>query len=248
MTNLTQHQAKQQSQILLIVVRNVPKKQKFAIIKTIDRPKHIEYQIENIVEQLRIEGHTADEIVLPEMEQASDIYPILTYSEAMSNTCRYDMIRYGKSENDKNYQNLPNLYSIRREAMGTEVRRRITIGKYIISKDNSDLYLRACAIRRKISQQAKRIFSTYDCAIAPCGYIGTRPHSTTTDEDYNYFDIMLIFANAAGIPSISIPVLEDENSMPIGLQVMSGNFEEAKMYGAASTICRIAKIKNIVKS
>ena len=42
-------------------------------------------------------------------------------------------------------------------------------------------------------------------------------------------------ASVAGIPAISIPLGEDQNAMPIGLQVMTASFEEEKLFSFAKS-------------
>ncbi|NWF90577.1 MAG: Asp-tRNA(Asn)/Glu-tRNA(Gln) amidotransferase subunit GatA, partial [Ignavibacteriaceae bacterium] len=42
--------------------------------------------------------------------------------------------------------------------------------------------------------------------------------------------------NLAGIPSISIPIGKDSNNLPIGLQIISNQFEEKKLFQMANFI------------
>ena len=48
-------------------------------------------------------------------------------------------------------------------------------------------------------------------------------------------DLFTVQASVAGIPAISIPLGEDQNAMPIGLQVMAASFEEEKLFSFAKS-------------
>lgn len=207
---------------------------KIAVISTKYIPDHLSNQVKSVANKLQKIGHQIEEINLDEYLKFSEvIYPILTYTEAMSNMARYDTIRYGthiKSDSESHY-------SSRANSLGAEVRRRIAIGKYILSKDKNQLFLRAQQMRAKIIRHANQIFSKFDAAILPTSHIGARSMSQLTDLDYTIFDVLVMFSNASGIPTVSIPILKDIDQSPIGLQVLSGRFLEDKMFAISAEIC-----------
>ena len=58
-------------------------------------------------------------------------------------------------------------------------------------------------------------------------------------------DIFTVPVNLAGLPGISVPAGLSENKLPLGLQVISGAFEENKMFRVARAIERCAEFKNL---
>jgi aspartyl-tRNA(Asn)/glutamyl-tRNA(Gln) amidotransferase subunit A len=49
-------------------------------------------------------------------------------------------------------------------------------------------------------------------------------------------DIYTTSANLAGIPSISIPIAKDSNSLPIGMQLMAKQFNEELLLQFSNSI------------
>ena len=49
-------------------------------------------------------------------------------------------------------------------------------------------------------------------------------------------DIFTVQANLVGVPGISIPYGNTKSGLPIGLQLMAGKFEEAKLLDFSSQI------------
>jgi len=47
-------------------------------------------------------------------------------------------------------------------------------------------------------------------------------------------DIFTVQANLTGMPAISLPLGEDKNGLPIGIQLMANKFDEFKMLNFAN--------------
>lgn len=94
-------------------------------------------------------------------------YYILTTAEASSNLARYDGVHFGyRSPNAKNLEETY-VYS-RSEAFGTEVKRRIMLGTYVLSAGYYDAYYgKAQKVRRILRDKTNQIFDDFDFILSP---------------------------------------------------------------------------------
>ena len=85
---------------------------------------------------------------------------------------------------------------------------------------------------RKLIQQATReILKEYDFIILPTSptvAFKLGEHTKNPLEMY-LADLFTVQASVAGVPAISIPYGEDQEGMPIGLQLMADAFQEDKL-------------------
>jgi aspartyl-tRNA(Asn)/glutamyl-tRNA(Gln) amidotransferase subunit A len=49
-------------------------------------------------------------------------------------------------------------------------------------------------------------------------------------------DIYTVLANLVGIPAISLPVAQDKEGLPIGMQLMAGPFDDGKLLSFSKQI------------
>jgi aspartyl-tRNA(Asn)/glutamyl-tRNA(Gln) amidotransferase subunit A len=121
------------------------------------------------------------------------------------------------------------MMSSSRACLGAEVKQRILLGTYVLSKDAYEAYyLKAMKVRRLIKEDFDRAFEKYDLLVSPTA-IST---AFKIGERSEMSDILTIPANLAGIPSISIPGGMVEN-LPVGLQLMGRPLEEGTVLKAA---------------
>jgi aspartyl-tRNA(Asn)/glutamyl-tRNA(Gln) amidotransferase subunit A len=191
----------------------------------------INEQIEKVIQKLKGMNFSVEELSLPHTEFAIATYYILTTAEASSNLARFDGARYGYRS--KQSSSLAKMYkSSRSEGFGSEVKRRIMLGTYVLSSGYYDAYYKkAQQVRRKIKGDFVNAFSQVDVLLTP-----TTPTTAfklgekTTDPLEMYLsDIFTTSANLAGIPGINIPIGKDKNNLPIGLQLLANQFEEEKL-------------------
>lgn len=191
----------------------------------------IKEQIENVIQKLKEMNFSVEEVSLPHTDFAIATYYILTTAEASSNLARFDGARYGYRSNQSS--SLLKMYkSSRSEGFGSEVKRRIMLGTYVLSSGYYDAYYKkAQQVRRKIKEDFINAFSKVDVLLTP-----TTPTTAfklgekTTDPIEMYLsDIFTTSANLAGIPGINIPIGKDKNNLPIGLQLLANQFEEEKL-------------------
>ncbi len=191
----------------------------------------IKEQIEAVIQKLSAQGFAVEQIGLPHTEYAISTYYILTTAEASSNLARYDGVKYGYRSN--NSGTLPDMYkNTRSEGFGAEVKRRIMLGTYVLSAGYYDAYYKkAQQVRRLIKEDFEKAFSQVDIIISPVApTTAFKIGEKTTDPLEMYLgDIYTISANLAGIPGLSIPIGNDKNGLPIGMQLMAGHFCETKL-------------------
>jgi len=166
-------------------------------------------------------------IDLPNANLAIPAYYIIAPAECSSNLSRYDGVRFGYRYEQAT--NLDELYKKSRSiGFGTEVKRRILIGTYVLSSGYYDAYyIKAQKARRLIANDFKAAFKDVDVIIAP-----TAPETAfgfgekSADPVKMYLsDIYTCNVNLAGLPAISIPV-GFSNKLPVGMQVIGNYWQE----------------------
>jgi aspartyl-tRNA(Asn)/glutamyl-tRNA(Gln) amidotransferase subunit A len=180
-------------------------------------------------------GATTVDIELPASDLSVAAYYVIAPAEASSNLSRYDGVRYGFRA--EKYDDVLDMYrKTRSQGFGTEVKRRILIGTYVLSHGYYDAYyLKAQRIRRLIARDFAQAFEHCDVIMSPTSpttafAIGAK----TADPAQMYLsDIYTIAANLAGLPGMSIPCGFDESDLPVGLQIIGNYFCEAKMLNVA---------------
>lgn len=190
--------------------------------------KEVRQAIEKKIEILKAEGHTFIDIALPHTQYSIATYYILTTAEASSNLARYDGAHYGFRSSKP--ANLNELYSSSRtQSFGSEVKRRIMLGTYVLSSGYYDAYYRkAQKVRRLLKNDFDEAFKQVDLILTPTTpSVAFKIGEKTNDPLAMYLeDIYTTSANLVGIPGISLPIGFNNDGMPIGMQLMSNQFQE----------------------
>jgi len=181
------------------------------------------------------QGAKTLEITLPNTGLAVPVYYVIAPAEASSNLSRFDGVRYGHRA-DK-YADLAEMYRrTRGEGFGTEVKRRVLIGTYVLSHGYYDAYyLQAQKVRRLIAKDFADAFARCDLIMGPTSPTTAFALGAKADDPVQMYlnDIFTIPAPLAGLPGLSVPCGFDARGLPVGLQIMGDHFAEAKMLGAA---------------
>lgn len=189
---------------------------------------------------LREEGHTVTGVDFPLLEHILPTYYILTTAEASSNLARYDGVRYGYRAADAN--ELETMYKqTRSEGFGTEVKRRIMLGTFVLSASYYDAYYtKAQKVRRLIKEKTEALLSEYDFVILPTTPTTAFKLGENTKDTLAMYlaDLFTVQASVSGLPAISVPVGNDVAGLPIGLQIMSKAFEEDKLLAFANYLVK----------
>jgi aspartyl-tRNA(Asn)/glutamyl-tRNA(Gln) amidotransferase subunit A len=191
--------------------------------------------VESAIAELRKLGAETVEVGLPNSGLSVAAYYVLAPAEASSNLSRFDGVRYGYRTPE--YGDLTDMYEkTRAEGFGSEVKRRIMIGAYVLSHGYYDAYyIQAQRLRRLIANDFTSAFQQCDVILSP-----TAPSTAfklgekTADPVEMYLsDIYTIAVNLAGLPGMSLPCGFDAQGLPIGLQLIGNYFDEARMLNVA---------------
>lgn len=211
------------------------KKYKIAYIKEIESPslqREIRENITKKINALKSDGHVVEAIEFPLMEYILPTYYVLTTAEASSNLSRYDGVRYGYRSS--NTQDLESLYKkTRSEAFGKEVQRRILLGTFVLSASYYDAYYnKAQKVRRIIRDKTKALLQEYDFILMPTTPTTAFKLGEHTENPVEMYlaDLFSVQANVIGVPGISVPCGVDDKGLPIGIQIITNDFEESKLF------------------
>lgn len=196
---------------------------------------YITQQMEAAAQFFQDQGAIVEEVSLPTAKYGINVYYIMASAEAASNLQRYDGMRYGyRSPEAKNVEEI--FVKSRSEGFGEEVKRRIMIGTYTLSSGSFDhFYKKAGQVRTKITQEIVAIFDEYDLIMGPTTLSTAFKKGERMDDPMDMYlaDLLTVIANLTGIPTISIPAGFDEQKLPIGLQLMALQGQEALIYQVA---------------
>ncbi len=190
------------------------------------------------LEKLKKDGHEVVDLDFDLLDYLIPAYYVLTTAEASTNLSRYDGVRYGYRSTEVN--DLQETYKkSRTEGFGTEVKRRILLGTFVLSSGYYDAYYgKAQKVRRLITEQTKEIFQSYDYLVMPVTpSVAWKIGDKSTDPVAAYLaDIYTVQANMTGIPAIAIPLGKNKENMPFGIQIMSDRHTELDLLNFAKTI------------
>ena len=167
-------------------------------------------------------------------------YYVIAPAEASSNLSRFDGVRYGHRATG--YADLRDMYMrSRAEGFGTEVKRRIIVGTYVLSHGYYDAYyVKAQQLRRMIADDFARVFGEVDLVAGPVApTTAWRIGEQTDDPVRNYLsDIFTLPASLAGLPAMSLPCGFGAGRLPVGLQLIAPYLQDAKLLAIASALQR----------
>ena len=168
------------------------------------------------------------------MADALPSYYVLSSAEASSNLARFDGVRYGYRCADGGDGTIEALYrGSRSEGFGTEVKRRILLGTFVLSAGYYDAYYKkAQQVRTLIRCELEAVLSSVDVLLSPVApTTAYRLGENRADPLAMYAgDIYTVPASIAGIPALSLPCGTDGDGLPIGMQLMGRAFDEATLY------------------
>ena len=192
----------------------------------------------NFINKLTEQGHLVEGIEFNEIDYIVPAYYVLTTAEASSNLSRFDGVRYGFHATDAT--DLESTYrNTRSQGFGKEVQKRIMSGAFVLSAGYYDAYYsKAQKVRRIIANKTNETFKQYDFILCPTTPAPAYKIGEKSDDPIAMYlgDIFTVQANLVGVPGISIPYGNTKSGLPIGLQLMAGKFEEAKLLDFSSQI------------
>ena len=211
-----------------------PKKLNIAYLEeTLSHPnlqKEIKANTQRLLRKLKQAGHRVSSIPFPWLAYVLPTYYILTTAEASANLARYDGMRYGyRAKGDSPQAIMTNTRTL---GFGHEVKKRLLLGAFVLSSDYYDSYYgQAQKVRRHIKHWMEKVFASYDYIILPTTPTTAFPHKSTNLASVTQYlaDLYTTPASVAGVPAISIPNGYDGQGLPVGVQIISGPFQEGKL-------------------
>ena len=205
-------------------------------------PSEIEKLWSDGTEMLRLAGAKIEDVSLPHTKYALPAYYVIAPAEASSNLARYDGVRYGRRAALSSGDGINEMYErTRAEGFGSEVKRRVMIGTYVLSAGFYDAYYnRARRVRALIKEDFDKVFSTGIDAIltptTPSAAFGLGEMSDADPVQMYLNDVFTVTVNLAGLPGVSVPTGFDKSGLPLGLQVIGRPWEEADMLNIAYSL------------
>lgn len=195
-------------------------------------------EVRGKIEEAKIEleklGATFKEISLPHTQYAIATYYIISSAEAASNLARYDGVRYGLRTSNESVEDM--YVKSRSKGFGTEVKRRIMIGNYVLCSGFYDAYYkRASQIRRLIKEDFENAFKQVDLILTPTSpVVASKKGEKIQDPITMYLsDIYTVCINLAGLPAISVPT-KFIGKLPVGMQLIGNYFKEDLLLNVAN--------------
>ena len=219
-----------------------PKTYKIAYLKECVESEGLDVEVKaqtlKALEKLKSDGHQVTAVDFPYLDFLVPTYYVLTTAEASSNLSRFDGVHYGYRS--PNATDLESTYKkTRSEGFGKEVKRRIMLGTFVLSAGYYDAYYsKAQKVRNKIREKTREILSQHDFIVTP-STPGTAFEfgKNSTDPIKMYLeDIFTVQANIVGCPAVSVQNGLHSNGLPIGLQIMGKDFDEANLLNLANQI------------
>jgi aspartyl-tRNA(Asn)/glutamyl-tRNA(Gln) amidotransferase subunit A len=170
-------------------------------------------EVKRVIKTFEDNGFNIKEVSLPLTKYAISVYYIIQPGEVSSNLGRYDGTRYG----------------YKRESFGSEAKRRIMLGTYVLSAGYFDkYYLKAMKVRSKIIEDFDNVFENVDAIIAPVSPTTAFKLGEKNNDPVQMYlsDIYTVSANIAGIPGLAIPSNVTKEGLPLGFQILGKKFSE----------------------
>lgn len=170
---------------------------------------------------LKKQGAEFVDVDLDILKYSIAVYYIIATAEASTNLARFDGIRFGNRS--ASAKTLDEVYDYSREdGFGSEVKRRILLGTYVLSAGYQDAYYKkAQKVRTLMINRFKDAFKQCDIIAMPVSPFPAFETGSIKDPLQMYLaDIYTIPSNLAGLPAISIPCGFTQDRKPVGLQLI----------------------------
>ncbi|MDP3975064.1 MAG: Asp-tRNA(Asn)/Glu-tRNA(Gln) amidotransferase subunit GatA [Candidatus Jorgensenbacteria bacterium] len=211
--------------------------------------------MDTVIARFRELGYAVKEVSLPHTKYALSVYYLVMPAEVSANLARFDGIRYARIPEASDVpmaepsrirdgvgtKTLRDIYELQRgRGFGTEVRRRVLLGTFVLSAGYYDAYYaKAQKVRTLITRDFENAFKEIDVLLTPTTPTSAFKFGEKTKDPVQMYlsDVFTIPADLAGIPAISIPVEKYEvgsgppaGGLPIGFQLMAPHFHEVDLF------------------
>ncbi|KLL03345.1 MAG: aspartyl/glutamyl-tRNA amidotransferase subunit A [Mycoplasmataceae bacterium RV_VA103A] len=208
---------------------------KIAVVAGIE--KHLSSELNNLyhntIKKLEKAGYPIEKITIPKniREHLQITYLILCSSELISHLNSLQGITYGPPENIA-------ITHKRSKYLGEIVKQRLLIGSYFL--ENQELFVKAQKMRYLVDRWVKKILQNYDFLVFPSTNSTAPPaanfnHSFAGLISSHWSDNLLLLANFAGLPSLSLPI-GFVNDLPVSININSGYGNDQKVLELAEEL------------
>jgi len=174
-------------------------------------------------------GASIQEVHLHNIHLSTATYYVIATAEAATNLARFDGIRYGRRAPEAD--SLEQIYQLSREqGFGSEVKRRIIMGNFVLSAGQQDAYYRqAQKVRALIFKEIKQALGSVDALLLPTTPGPAFAAGAIKDPVEMYLqDVFTIPANLCGMPAVQLPA-GYVDKMPVGIQLMGDQLSDEKI-------------------
>lgn len=235
------------SQIQPLELDLTSKKEKFTFSvmrEAIEHPgmdTEVVANFKNLINNLESEGHTINYFDFPLLDSMVPTYYVLTTAEASSNLSRYSGMMYGYRS--QNATDLESTYTLSRtEGFGTEVKRRIMLGTFVLSSDQYDAYYeKAQKVRRVIQNETRKILESSDAILIPTTSTPAFKLGEKSKDPIAMYlaDLFTVQANLAGNPAISLPLYNNSAGLPLGVQLITKENTENDLFSISQKLMNL---------
>ncbi len=188
----------------------------------------VEKNVNEAISFFQSSGMIIKDISLPHIKYSLSSYYIIATSEASSNLGRYTGIHYG-GFSSKELSPSELIMKNRKENFGKEVKLRIMLGTFALSRGYYEaFYLKACKVRKLIQKDFLEAFKNCDAIMIPSSPTTAFKIGEKINDPLKMYlsDIYTIPASLCGLPALSIPCGFDSKGLPVGLQIIGKPFDE----------------------
>lgn len=195
----------------------------------------VKASVETAITKLAERGAEIVEITLPHSKYVVAVYYLIATAEASANLARFDGVRYGfRAESART---LTEMYQLSRDqGFGAEVKRRIMLGTFALSSGYYDAYYeKAQCVRQMLCNDFANAFEKCDVIATPTAPTTAFKLGEKVNDPLAMYldDIYTVTINLVGVPAISLPCGFSSKGLPIGLQLISNHFDEARLLNVA---------------
>jgi aspartyl-tRNA(Asn)/glutamyl-tRNA(Gln) amidotransferase subunit A len=191
--------------------------------------------LDEALREFERQGARLVEVSLPHTRYAIDTYYLLCTSEVSSNLSRFDGVRYGLRSPAPHAGMAEMIAGTRDQGLGPEVKRRILLGTFCLSKGYYDaFYLKAMKARTLIAGDFREAFAQVDLLAAPVSPGTAFPFGAKTDDPLAMYlaDVFTVPTALAGLPCLSMPA-GFTGGLPAGIQLIGPALSDVRLLETA---------------
>jgi aspartyl-tRNA(Asn)/glutamyl-tRNA(Gln) amidotransferase subunit A len=178
---------------------------------------------------LEAQGAIISEIDLPAASYALETYCLLNMAESSSNLSRFDAVGFGGRLPSEDLSGM--IAGSRGSLLGPEVKRRIMLGTFCLSKGHFDAYyLKALKARNALARSLTDLFGKLDFVVAPVAPIAAFNLGEKMKDPLEMYMmvILTVLPALADIPALSVPA-GLAGGLPVGVQFIGPRLSDCRV-------------------